>query len=130
MAELLREGLGLQEPFRDPGVGEFGLANVVFAIGDCFIEVVSPIVRPRRPIACSSAPGTTGYMALLDLTDMASARPGQVIGGPDRLADRSAGISGTHLHPADVPGAIVSLDLSEPPTSPHRQLDEPSARAA
>ena len=26
-AALLREQLGLEEPFRDPGVGQFGLAN-------------------------------------------------------------------------------------------------------
>src|SRR5487761_2749186 len=39
----LQEELGLDEPFRDPGVGEFGLANAVFAIGDCFLEIVSPV---------------------------------------------------------------------------------------
>ena len=42
VASALRSALGLREPFRDPGVGEFGLANVVFALGDCFLEVVSP----------------------------------------------------------------------------------------
>ena len=45
VASALRSALNLDEPFRDPGVGEFGLANVVFALGDCFVEVVSPI-RP------------------------------------------------------------------------------------
>src|SRR5260221_12854299 len=44
-AEALRTALALEEPFRDPGVGEFGLANTVFALGDCFLEVVSP-TRP------------------------------------------------------------------------------------
>ena len=36
-AAALRSALGLEEPFRDPGVGAFGLANVVFALGDCFL---------------------------------------------------------------------------------------------
>ncbi len=35
VANQLRAALGLQEPFRDPGVGFFGLHNVVFALGDC-----------------------------------------------------------------------------------------------
>jgi hypothetical protein len=116
VAALLRDGLGLHEPFRDPGVGEFGLANVVFAIGDCFLEVVSPVqdgTAAGRQLERAGADG--GYMALFDLRDLAAAR--ERVGGlgvrivwqidlPD--------ISGTHLHPADVPGAIVSLDRSEP----------------
>jgi hypothetical protein len=40
-----RSALNLNEPFRDPNVGLFGLANVVFAVNDCFVEVVSP-TRP------------------------------------------------------------------------------------
>ena len=41
-ASALRRTLGLGEPFHDPGVGEFGLSNAVFAIGDCFLEVIAP----------------------------------------------------------------------------------------
>ncbi len=40
LAARLQAELALQEPFRDPGVAEFGLVNVVFALGDCFLEVV------------------------------------------------------------------------------------------
>ena len=39
----LQAALGLREPFRDPGVGMFGLANTVFAVGDSFLEIVSPV---------------------------------------------------------------------------------------
>ena len=49
---------GWSHPFRDPGVGQFGLDNAVFAAADTFIEVLSPIrpdtaagrhmQRPRR----------------------------------------------------------------------------------
>jgi hypothetical protein len=39
----LRARLGLGEPFRDPAVGSFGLENAVMALGDTFVEVVSPV---------------------------------------------------------------------------------------
>ncbi len=116
VADLLRHGLGLDEPFRDPGVGEFGLANVVFAIGDCFLEVVSPLVEGTAAgRQLERAGGDGGYMALFDLADLSSARKrvaelGVRIVWQIDLPD----ISGTHLHPADVPGAIVSLDRSDP----------------
>lgn len=116
LAAELRTALGLVEPFRDPGVGEFGLANVVFALGDCFIEIVSPI-KPETAAAryLASHGGDGGYMALFDLEDLASARARtrelavRVVWQID-LPD----ISGTHLHPGDMRGAIVSLDRSDP----------------
>ena len=43
VAGELRERLSLAEPFADPGVGHFGLRNAVFALGDTFLEVVSPV---------------------------------------------------------------------------------------
>jgi hypothetical protein len=116
VAGALRDALGLAEPFRDPGVGVFGLVNNVFAISDCFLEVISP-----------SEPGTAagrwlerhggdgGYMVLFDLEDLdaararASERDVRVVWQLD-LED----ISGTHLHPADMRGAIVSIDGSRP----------------
>jgi hypothetical protein len=115
-AQALRAGLRLNEPFRDPGVGEFGLANVVFALGDCFIEIVSPTregAAAGRHLARHGGDG--GYMVLFDLEDLdgARARAAQlgvrVVWQLD-LPD----ISGTHLHPADMRGAIVSLDQSRP----------------
>jgi hypothetical protein len=39
----LQDELGLGEPYNDPAVGFFGLRNAVFALGDTFLEVVSPI---------------------------------------------------------------------------------------
>src|SRR5487761_2584146 len=71
----LQEELGLDEPFRDPGVGEFGLANAVFAIGDCFLEIVSPVTggtAAGRPLERAGDDG--GYMALFDLEGLLSAR--------------------------------------------------------
>ena len=38
----LRSKLDLGEPFSDPAIAWFGLRNAVFAIGDTFLELVSP----------------------------------------------------------------------------------------
>ncbi len=116
VASQLRATLSLQEPFRDPGVGEFGLENTVFALGDCFLEVVSPT---RADTAAgrylSRHGGDGGYMVIFDLEDLEGARSRALALGVRvvwqiELPD----ISGTHLHPADMRGAIVSLDRSRP----------------
>jgi hypothetical protein len=116
VAGALSSALALDEPFRDPGVGEFGLANTVFALGDCFLEVVSPI-RPDTAAGRYLARhgGDGGYMVIFDLEDLDGAREraaalGVRVVWQIDLPD----ISGTHLHPADMRGAIVSLDRSEP----------------
>ena len=116
VASALRAGLSMGEPFRDPGVGAFGLENTVFALGDCFLEVVSPTqpgTAAGRYLARHGGDG--GYMVIFDLEDLEGARA---------RADQSGvrvvwridlpDISGTHLHPADMRGAIVSLDRSQP----------------
>src|SRR2546421_6049153 len=42
VAGELRRAFGWPAPFDDPGVGQFGLTNAVFAVGDTFVEVVAP----------------------------------------------------------------------------------------
>jgi hypothetical protein len=121
VADTLQTRLGLPEPFVDPGVADFGLENRVFAAGDCFLEVLTP-VRPQTAGGryLERRGGDAGYMAIFQLDDLDAARK--------RVADLGirvvwqadlADISGTHLHPVDVPGAIVSLDRAEPPESWH-----------
>jgi hypothetical protein len=116
VAHALKTALGLGEPFRDPGVAEFGLTNMVFALGDCFLEVISP-TQPGTAAGryLDRRGGDGGYMAIFDLEDLEGARARAEQAGirvvwqidlPD--------ISGTHLHPADMRGAIVSLDRSRP----------------
>jgi Glyoxalase-like domain len=112
----LEANLGLRKPFHDPGVGMFGLTNAVFAIGDCFLEVVSP-AQPNAAAARHLARhgDDCGYMVIFDLRDLEGARRRaselgiRVVWRVD-LPD----ISATHLHPADTRGAIVSLDQSRP----------------
>lgn len=111
----LRDALGLGEPFRDPGVAEFGIVNAVFALGDCFLEVISPAREGTAAGRYLDGHGDGGYMAIFDLEDLDGARE-----RAQRLGVRTVwridlpDISGTHLHPADMRGAIVSLDQSRP----------------
>lgn len=115
-AEALRSALGLGEPFRDPGVREFGLENVVFALGDCFLEVISP-TQPGTAAGryLERHGGGGGYMAIFDLQDLEGARS-RALGLGVRVVWQLdlPDISGTHLHPGDMRGAIVSLDRSRP----------------
>lgn len=121
VASRLQAELGLPEPYIDPGVGEFGLENRVFAAGHDFVEVLTPI---RDGTAggryLDRRGGDAGYMAIFQLDDLAGARQRVADLGIRTVWSADLGdISGTHLHPADVPGAIVSLDWADPPESWH-----------
>jgi hypothetical protein len=116
VAAELRSALGLGEPFNDPGVGLFGLENAVFALGDCFLEVVAP-TQPETAAGryIERHGGDCGYMVMFDLEDLEAAR-GRAAGHDVRTVWQIdlPDISGTHLHPADIGGAIVSIDGSRP----------------
>jgi hypothetical protein len=115
VADQLRAELGLDEPFRDPGVAEFGLHNAVFGIGDCFLEVISPTVPGTAAGRYLDRHGDGGYMVIFDVQDLEGART-RAEGMGVRVVWRIdlPDISGTHLHPADMGGAIVSIDRSHP----------------
>jgi glyoxalase-like protein len=111
--------LGIAVAFRDPGVGVFGLHNAVMPIGDTFLEVVSPIeANATAARYLERRGGDGGYMVLLQCDDLDADRK--------RVADLGVrivwsadlpDIRGTHLHPSDVGGAILSLDAATPPES-------------
>jgi hypothetical protein len=116
VVDQLREALGLGEPFRDPGVGLFGLENAVFALGDCFLEIVSP-TEPGTAAGryLERQGGDCGYMVMFDLEDLAGGRQRAKDSGVRTVWEIDLpDISGTHLHPADIGGAIVSIDGSKP----------------
>ncbi|MDQ3384651.1 MAG: hypothetical protein M3503_01360 [Actinomycetota bacterium] len=106
-------------PYADPGIAEFGLANAVFASGDTFLEIVSPVQEGTTAGRyLERRGGDAGYMAIFQVEDLRGAR--------ERLGDLGVRVvwqvdlpdmAGTHLHPRDVPGAIVSLDRPDPPDS-------------
>jgi len=116
VADELRAAFGWGEPFHDPGVGRFGLTNAVFAAGDTFVEVVAPVqAGTTAGRYLERRGGDGGYMAIFQVPDLAAARarlPG--LGVRVVWTANLPDIAGTHLHPKDVPGAIVSLDWAEP----------------
>lgn len=108
--------LGIEVSFRDPGVEVFGLCNAVMPIGSTFLEVVSPArenTAAGRFLARRGGDG--GYMVILQSDDLRSDRA-----RVERLGVRVAweitlpDIAAIHLHPADVGGAILSLDQPQP----------------
>jgi hypothetical protein len=119
VAGELQKTFGWGDPFHDPGVGEFGLENSVFAAGDTFIEVVSPV---RDGTAAGRymdrRGGDSGYMAIFQVPDVKAARQ-KIAGAGIRTVWKVDldDIAGTHLHPKDVPGAIVPIDWADPPQS-------------
>jgi hypothetical protein len=107
--------LGVELCFRDPGVAEFGLRNALFPVGDKLLEVVSP-----------TEPGTTagrfldrrggdgGYMVIVETDDLDAARQRITDAGARVVFEAEVdGIIGLHLHPRDVGGAIVSVDVTD-----------------
>lgn len=113
------EALDLEVCFRDPDLAVFGLRHGLYPIGDRLLEIVSP----RGPGTAAGrylerVGGDGGYMVIVQVDDLDAHRR--------RLADEGIrivyeaarpGIRGVHLHPADVGGAIVSLDEADPPES-------------
>jgi hypothetical protein len=109
--------LGLGKAYADPGVGKYGLRNQVWPIGDTFLEVVSPMRKGTTAgRLLGKRGGDGGYMAIFQTKDMAAARA-RVAAQGVRVVDQTDrdGAAFTHLHPKDVPGAIVSIDAMVPP---------------
>lgn len=135
--ERLRRELRLGEPYRDPAVAHFGLANAVFAIGDTFLEVVSPVdfENPAARTALRqlerSGREQCGYMAMLQVDDLRAARDrARAVGVREVFEVQLDDMAEVHLHPGDMRGAIVSLSEPEPPESWRWGGPEWSDRAA
>ena len=115
----LADVLALGDPFADPGVSLFGLANAVFPVGDTFLEVVSPVkAGTSAGRFLDGRGGDGGYMVIVQSDDRAADRCrvddlGIRVVWETELPD----ISTIHLHPRDVGGAILSLDVADPPES-------------
>lgn len=113
---LLQDVLGLGDGYVDPGVGEFGLTNGVFSLGDQFLEVVVPVeTGTAAGRFMDRTGGLGGYMAIFQTDDL-----DQVRHRADALKIRRVWnidlpeISASHLHPADIGAAIVSIDEARP----------------
>jgi glyoxalase-like protein len=128
--------LGIEVAFNDPSVAVFGLRNAVLPVGDTFLEVVSPMQADTAAVRyMARRGGDCGYMVMVqtedsDLDRRRAAGLGIRIAWSIDLDD----IRGTHLHPRDLGGALLSLDAAVPAASwrwagPTWQRLRPSARA-
>lgn len=113
----LEGALGLHLCHRDPNVTVFGLRNALFPIGDQFLEIVSPSVPDTTAgRLLERRGGDCGYMVLFQ-TDALAPVEARLEHAGIRVVYEAAGegIRGIHLHPKDVPGAIVSVDAADDP---------------
>ena len=117
--KTLRHLPGCDQSYADPEIIYFGLDNRLFTLGDCFLEVVSP-VQPNTAAGrfLDRRGGDSGYMVIVQVENLAEEKV--------RLADTAirtvfaddrGNSKAVHLHPKDVPGAIPSLDEMSPPES-------------
>ncbi|MFZ9698214.1 MAG: VOC family protein [Ilumatobacteraceae bacterium] len=107
--------------FRDPGVGEFGLHNALFRIGDQFLEIVSPVTTGTTAgRLLDKAGGDCGYMAIFEVDDLdARMRHLTQLGVRTVWQGDFRQIRGRHLHPKDTGGTLVSIDQPERPGEWH-----------
>lgn len=113
--DRIERELGLERCYRDPGVATFGLRNALFPIGDQFLEVVSP-TQPGTTAGrqIDKRGGDSGYMVIIEVDDLEPFRRRFDEHGARVVFEAVAdGIVGLHLHPADVGGAILSVDRAD-----------------
>ena len=112
VAGQLEYVFGLKVAYRDPGVGYFGLANVVMPAGGEFIEVLEPIradASGARYLARRG--GDAGYMVILQDDDALAHRERLTKMGVRVIAEnRGDGYRYTHFHPGDCAGVLLSID--------------------
>jgi len=114
--------LGLTVCFRDPGVAEFGLHNALMTVGDQFIEVVSPLADGTAAgrLLDRRHAEVTAYMVMFEVDDLDTRMAALSAAGVRNVwSGDLPSIRGRHLHPADLGGAIVSIDQPDPLGSWH-----------
>jgi catechol 2,3-dioxygenase-like lactoylglutathione lyase family enzyme len=112
--------LGVAGVHRDPP-NVFEMCNVVFAVGDTFLEVLQP-TADSAPSATflSKRGGPGGYMLILQVDDLDAARARvdalgiRIAYDEPPASHHGVEAAAIHLHPADTGGAIISLDRMDP----------------
>lgn len=118
----LEQAFGIEEAYRDPGVGKYHLHNVLLPVGTDFLELVSPLADEAPAARYLARVGSEGgYMLIVQVDDWDDAVRRVEEAGVRIVerAERGDVQKGWHIHPADVPGAIVSFDWADPPESWH-----------
>jgi hypothetical protein len=112
----IRDVFDIEVAYRDPGVELFDLRNAVMAIGDTFLEVVSPL-RENAAAARyrNKRGGDCGYMVMVQSDDYRKDRERiENLGIRIVWSAELDEISGMHLHPSDTGGPLLSLDEPRP----------------
>lgn len=112
--------LGVAGVHRDPP-NVFEMRNVVFAVGDTFLEVLEP-TADSAPSArfLSKRGGPGGYMLIMQVDDLDAIRSRvdrlgiRVVHDEPPARHHGVEAAAIHLHPADTGGAIMSLDQMDP----------------
>jgi glyoxalase-like protein len=128
-AKELCETLGIDIAYRDPGVGKWGLANVVCPTGHDFLEIVSPTqegTSAGRYIQRRKGDG--GYMVILQVPDAIKERERIAALGVRAVEKKDmAEYKYTHFHPSDTAGVLLSIDQTVAPAGTDAKLWWPPA---
>jgi hypothetical protein len=110
--EELKDVLGIEVCFRDPGVAHFGLENALFPVGNQLLEVVAPV---RENTAggryLERRKGDGGYMVITQCNDHAPRRARVEALGVRIVNQFDTGeFRNMQLHPKDTGGSFFEID--------------------
>ncbi len=115
--QQLESVFGVEVAYRDPGVGKYGLHNILVPLGNQLLETVSPQPEEHDTPGgryLKRRGGDGGYMVIMQVPQQSY--PGyrsrvesmgvRLVSEPGEGMDDTGGIQ---LHPKDVPGAIPEI---------------------
>jgi len=112
IVEDMKNVLGLEVCFRDPGVKVFGLENALWPVGNQFIECVSPIQEDTAGGRyLQRRKGDGGYMCIMQAEDHAPVKERVAKLGIRKVIDHdTAHFHNMQLHPRDTGGTFLEID--------------------
>lgn len=112
IVEDMKNVLGLEVCYRDPGVKVFGLENALFPVGNQFLEVVAPIQENTAGGRyLQRRKGDGGYMCILQCEDHAPVKERVAKLGIRKVIDHdTAHFHNMQLHPRDTGGTFLEID--------------------
>ena len=112
IVEDMKNVLGLEVCFRDPGVKVFGLENALWPVGNQFIECVSPIQEDTAGGRyLQRRKGDGGYMCIMQCEDHAPVKERVAKLGIRKVIDHdTAHFHNMQLHPRDTGGTFLEID--------------------
>ncbi|MFN0147906.1 MAG: VOC family protein [Dehalococcoidia bacterium] len=108
----LRDVLGIEVCFRDPGVGRYGLENALLPIGNTMLEVVAPTQEGTAGGRyLERRGGDGGYMVITQCDDHAPRRKRVAELGIRLVSDFTTHeFNNMQMHPKDTGGSFFEID--------------------